>query len=447
MQRLSQNTETAFFIPDSFAYVSILNYRRMDKRTFLKKAGLLGLAGLSSSPLLSQFSSNAEPDLPTGKKEEFWRSVRSGYDLPDEFINLENGYYCVQPRYIRERFIQHINEVNRLGARYMRTVQFENKNAAAALLAKTAGVPADELIITRNTTESLDMVIAGFNWKKGDEVVIAVHDYGAMIDMFKQVERRHGIVIKYVTVPLHPKSDLEIVTVYADAITKHTRLMMLSHIINITGQVLPVRKICDHARSRGVQVMVDGAHAFAHIEFSIPALNCDYYGCSLHKWLSVPIGAGFLWMRKEHIPTIWPLFAEEGVPVNNIARLNHTGTHPAHTDLTIADAITYYTTIGPLKKENRLRFLQHYWTSKVRKLDHVIVNTPEDYYRSCAIANAGIKGMAPARLAEILFEKYKIYTVAIDNNGVQGCRITPNIFTTTDELNKLVQAFTEIKAN
>jgi selenocysteine lyase/cysteine desulfurase len=419
----------------------------MDKRTFLKKAGLLGLAGLSSSPLLSQFSSNSEPDLPTGKDDEFWRNVRSGYDLPEEFINLENGYYCVQPRYIRERYTQHITEVNRLGARYLRTVQFQNKDAVAAKLANAVGVQPNELIITRNTTEALDMIIAGFNWQKGDEAVMAVHDYGAMLDMFKQTARRQGIVNKLVTVPLHPKSDEEIVEVYAKAITKRTRLLMLSHIINITGQILPVRKICDMAHSRGVQVMVDGAHAFAHFGFSIPDLNCDYYGCSLHKWLSAPLGAGFLWMRKEHIPTIWPLFAEEGVLENNIARLNHTGTHPVHTDLTIADALTYYENIGTERKENRLRFLQQYWTSKVRNLNHVIVNTPEDPARYCAIANAGIKGMAPAKLAEILFEKYKIYTVAIDNNGVQGCRITPNIFTTTEELDKLVQAFTEIKAN
>ncbi|MGL5891143.1 MAG: aminotransferase class V-fold PLP-dependent enzyme [Bacteroidia bacterium] len=418
----------------------------MNKRTFLKKAGLLGLASLSSAPMLSQMTSNQPHELPAGSGDDFWREVRSGYDLPTEFINLENGYYCVQPNFIRERYVQHIAEVNRLGARYLRTVQFQNKDAVAAKLANAAGVKPDELIITRNTTEALDMVIAGFNWQKDDEAVMAVHDYGAMIDMFKQVERRHGIINKYVTVPLHPKTDEEIVEVYAKAITKRTRLLMLSHMINITGQILPIRKICDMAHSKGVQVMVDGAHAFAHFRFSIPDLNCDYYGCSLHKWLSTPLGAGFLWMRKEHIPTIWPLFAEEGVPENNIARLNHTGTHPVHTDLTITDALNYYDNIGTERKENRLRFLQQYWTSKVRKLEHVIVNTPEAPARSCAIANAGIKGVAPAKLAEILFDNYKIFTVAIDKNGVQGCRITPNVFTTTGELDKLVQAFTEIKA-
>ncbi|MCA6363373.1 MAG: aminotransferase class V-fold PLP-dependent enzyme [Bacteroidetes bacterium] len=415
----------------------------MDKRSFLKKAGLLGLAAASRISLPARETAIA---LPQGDNDEaFWQEIRNGYDLPADFVNFENGYYCVQPRYVTEKYMAHMHEVNRLGARYMRTVQFENKNAIAARLAQTAGVQSDELIITRNTTEALDMVIAGFPWRKGDEAVMAMHDYGAMLDMFKQVARRHGVVNKLVTVPLHPQSDDEIVKVYEAAITKRTKLLMLSHMINITGQILPVKKIADMARSRGVQVMVDGAHAFAHFRFSINDLNCDYYACSLHKWLSAPLGAGFLWMRKEHIPAIWPLFAEEGIAPEKIARLNHTGTHPVHTDLAIADALDYYTHIGTERKENRLRTLHQRITSQLSSATHLVINTPADSARHCAILNIGVKGMQPAQLAKRLFDEHKIYTVAIDNNGVSGCRITPNIYNTLTEADQLAQALLAMK--
>jgi selenocysteine lyase/cysteine desulfurase len=292
------------------------------------------------------------------------------------------------------------------------------------------------------------MVIGGLNWKAGDEAVMAEQDYGAMLDMFKQVGRRYGVVNKVISVPPHPQSDEEIVAVYENAITSRTRLIMVCHMINITGQILPVRKICDMAHSKGVQVMVDGAHALAHIRFAIPDLHCDYYGSSLHKWLSVPIGAGLLYINKEHIPGVWPLFAEEGRQPDDVLRLNHTGTHPPATDLTIADAIAHYNRIGPQRKEERLRYLQQYWTSRVRTLSHIVLNTPADPARACAIANVGVRGMKPADLAETLLKKYRIYTVAIDNAaaGVHGCRITPNVYTTTAELDELVTALTEIRA-
>jgi selenocysteine lyase/cysteine desulfurase len=248
-----------------------------------------------------------------------------------------------------------------------------------------------------------------------------------------------------VSVPNLPQSDDEIVNLYASAITDKTKLLMVCHMINITGQILPVRKICDMAHSKGVEVMVDGAHSFAHIKFSIPELNCDYFGSSLHKWLSVPLGAGILYVKKEKIGNVWPLIAEGERKPDDISRLNHIGTHPAHTDLAIADAIDFYNIIGGERKEARLRFLQNYWTSKVRDLPNVLVNTPSDPVRSCGIANVGIRGMKPSDMNDSLFSKYKIYTVPIDGAGVHGCRITPNVYTTTAELDVLVKALTELK--
>ncbi len=378
--------------------------------------------------------------------EDFWTSIRAGYKLKPEYINLENGYYNILPQETLENYIQHIRDVNYQGSFYMRTVQYENKKAMAAKLANLAGCLPEELIITRNTTESLDTVIGGLKWNAGDEAIMAFQDYGAMLDMFKLVEKRYGVVNKIISVPNHPQSDEEIVDLYSKAITGKTRVIMIAHMINITGQILPVRKICDMAHAKNVQVMVDGAHAFAQLKFSIPDLGCDYYAASLHKWLSVPLGAGILYVKKENIPIVWPLMADSEIDETRISRLNHTGTHPVHTDLAISNAIDYYLTIGIERKEARLRYLQNYWTSKIKSLPKVILNTPTDPTRSCAIANVGIKGMKPKDLADTLLNKYKIWTVAIDNDkaNVHGCRITPNLYTTTKELDVFVKAMTEL---
>jgi selenocysteine lyase/cysteine desulfurase len=418
----------------------------MDKRSFLKRAGLLSMGGLVGLDSLTELITRVS-DLPlaeVAKDEDFWTQIRKGYRLKPDYINLENGYYCFLPEQTLENFIRHVREINFQGSYYMRTVQFENKKAMASKLAALAGCSPDELIITRNTTESLDMVISGLSWKEGDEAVMAEQDYGAMLDMFRQISKRYGVVNKVVSVPNHPQSDEEIINLYANAISEKTRLLMVCHMINITGHILPVRKICDMAHSKGVQVMVDGAHAFAHIKFTIPELNCDYYGSSLHKWLSVPLGAGILYIKKENIGKVWPLLAEGERKTDDILRLNHTGTHPVHTDLTINDAIDFYNTIGAERKEARLRYLQNYWTNKVRNLPHIILNTPADPERSCAIANVGIKGMKPQDMADTLMKKYNIYCAPIDGANVHGCRMTPNIYTTAEDLDVLVKALNEL---
>jgi selenocysteine lyase/cysteine desulfurase len=420
----------------------------MDKRTFLKSAALVGAAlPFTLSALAERLTHyNHHPATALATNEDFWTSIRGGYRLKPDYINLENGYYNIQPTEILDAFIGHVKEVNYEGAYYMRTVQFERKKAIAARLAALAGCAPDELIITRNTTESLDMIIAGYPWKPGDEAIMAEQDYGAMLLMFKQVERRHGVVRKTVSVPNHPANDEEVVAVYEKAITPKTKLLMVSHMVNITGHLLPVRKICDMAHQKGVEVMVDGAHTYAQIQHTIPGLNCDYYGASLHKWLSTPLGAGILYVRRDNAAKIWPLLAEPDDTTTGIARLNHTGTLPVHTDLAIGDALDYYQTLGPERKEARLRYLQQYWTSKVRDMPNVIVNTPADPARSCAIANVGVKGIPPGDLAARLLSKYKIYTVAIDSPAanVQGVRVTPNVFTLSTELDELVRAVSEL---
>jgi selenocysteine lyase/cysteine desulfurase len=397
-----------------------------------------------SPSVLSRYM--AMPHAELAQDEAFWATIRGKYKLTPEYINLENGYYSMQAEPVLEAFIGHVRSINVQASRYMRTRQPDDKLRVRTRLAKMAGVSPEELIITRNTTESLDTVISGYDWKPGDEAVMAAQDYGAMLDMFKLQARRHAIVNRVVSLPLDPQSDDELVQLYASAITPKTRLLMVGHMVNITGHILPVRKIADMAHARGVDVMCDGAHAFGQLAFRIPDLGCDYCGASLHKWLGTPLGAGILYVRQDKIAGLWPIYADESMPDTDIRKLNHTGTHPVHTDLGIDDAIDFHESIGAERKEARLRYVQRYWTSRVRDVPNILVNTPTDPKRSCAIANVGVRGMTPADLAKTLFERYKVFTVAIDTANVHGVRVTPQLFTTPKELDVLVRALKELAA-
>lgn len=417
----------------------------MHKRDFLKSIAFTGLAiPLGFEKLFAEQINNSDESLKVD--DDYWAGLRNQYQLKTDYINLENGYYNLMPMPILEFYLQQVRTLNHEASFYKRTKMTDDKLLVREILAQFVGCEKEEVIVTRNTTEGMDTVICGMDWKVGDEAIIAEQDYGAMLDMFKQQSKRYGMINKIISIPNHPHSDEELVSLYENAITKNTKLIMLSHMINITGQILPVRKICDMAHSRGVKVLVDGAHAIAHFEFKISDLHCDYYASSLHKWLSVPLGTGLLYVQKNNIEGLWPIFGDSGYAINDIRKLNHTGTHPMHTELTIPFAIKFYQSIGGNKKEERLRFLKDYWVSKVKNISNIILNTPFEPERSCAIANVGIKNMSPSIMAETLLKKYKIWTVAINNANVHGCRITPNIYTTTKELDQLVNALSEMSA-
>lgn len=416
----------------------------MRKREFVRAVGGASLALLFGEDLWARYA--ALPPRQVAQDEAFWARIRRQYLLTPEYINLENGYYQMQSQPVLEAFIGRVREVNRQASRYMRTRQFDDKAAVRDRLAAMAGVAPQELIVTRNTTESLDTVIGGFHWQAGDEAVMAAQDYGAMLDMFRLQARRHGIVNRVVSLPTDPRSDDEVVQLYESAITPRARLLMVCHMVNITGQILPVAKICDMAHRHGVQVMVDGAHSFAQLEFAVPDLRCDYFAASLHKWLACPLGAGILHVRRDHIAELWPTFADLNFADDDIRKLNHTGTHPVHTDLAINDAIDFHEGIGIRRKEARLRYLQRYWTDTVRGVPGITLNTPGDPARSGAIANVGVAGHEPAALAQTLFERYHIWTVAIDSAGVRGVRITPHLFTSTADLDAFVRALRELAA-
>ncbi len=417
----------------------------MKKRAFIRNLGFAALAVPVAASGWEPLSELPGEPYPEGEVD-FWERVRGDYRLKPDYINLENGYYNIIPTPTLRKFLDHVQEVNYQGSYYMRTVQWENKKRIAARLAGMLNCPEDTLVITRNTTESLDMIIGGYPWEKGDEAIFALQDYGAMKDHFEQISNRYGVVCRTVSVPNHPESDEALVSLYESRITPKTRLLMICHMINITGQILPVRKICDMAHRHGVEVLVDGAHCVGHFPVDIPALHCDYYGSSLHKWLSTPLGAGMLYVRPDRVSKIWPLLAEHNRDPQDIGRLNHTGTHPVHTDLAIENAMDYLEVLGLERKAERLRFLQRYWSDALREVPRVVVNTPVDPSRSCGIANVGIAHMKPKEMAEALMEEFGIFTVAIDYANVQGCRITPNVYTTTGELDRFVAAVKTLAA-
>jgi selenocysteine lyase/cysteine desulfurase len=413
----------------------------MNKRSFIKSLAVLGFG---TGPIWSAKAEAFSLESLDFSSEDVWDIIRAGYRIKPDYINLENGYYCFLPEEILEKYISHIREVNYQASFYMRGVQVENKAKSAAMLAKLVGATPEEVVLTRNTTESLDLIISGYPWEEGDEAVFANQDYGSMKTMFEMASNRWGIKTVKVDIPIHPKDDEEVVEVYRKAITPKTRLIMVPHIVNITGHILPVRKIADMAHANGVEIMLDGAHAVGHFDFNMHDLDCDYYGSSLHKWLSVPLGAGMLYVKKDKISKIQPLLAPFDLSLKTIRYLNHIGTHPAATDLSVINAIEFQNKIGAKRKEERLRFLQKYWSDQVRNHPGITVNTPEDPKRSCGIGNVWVEKFAPSDMGKTLMEKYKIFTAPIDGWGVRGVRVSPNIYTTTAELDQLVRALKEM---
>lgn len=416
----------------------------MNKRSFIKSLALLGFSSSSLFNSKAKAKSIHEIDFGT---EDFWDQIRSSYKLKPDYINLENGYYCFLPEETLEKYIQHLRDVNYQASSYMRTVQWDNKAKSAAKVAELIGAEPEEVVLTRNTTESIDLIISGYPWKKGDEAIVSNQDYGSLLNMFELAERRYSIKVKKIDIPMHPENDEEIVAVYENAITPNTKLMMVPHIVNITGHILPVRKIADMAHSHGVEIMLDGAHAVGHFDFNISELNCDYYGSSLHKWLSVPLGCGMLYVKKGKSNQIRPLLAPYELDQKTLLNLNHTGTHAVSTDLAVIDAIDFHNKIGSKRKDERLRYIQKYWSDQVRDLPGVNVNTPIEAQRSCGIGNVGLDAVEPGEMAKILMDKYKIYTVGINGAGVRGCRISPNVYTSEKDMDQFVQAIKEMSGN
>ncbi|MFW5883668.1 MAG: aminotransferase class V-fold PLP-dependent enzyme, partial [Verrucomicrobiota bacterium] len=355
----------------------------MDRRHFFTRAGSAAVAAATLPQLLSRLNAaqaNLAADGRTAAElasnEAFWNAITAQFAPAPEFINLEYGYFCPAALPTLEVELREARRLNSQASYYKRTRRQDDTEGARADLARLAGVSAEEVVLTRNTTESLNILYSGLDFEAGDEIVYSNQDYGSMVEGLRQMRDRHGVVLKEVAIPLHPASDEEVVEVFRQAITPKTRLLHVTHMINLTGHVLPVRKISDMAHERGIEVLADSAHAFAHVDFKIPDLGVDYCGTSLHKWLCSPHGLGMLYVRKDKIEKIWPLMGDTVRPRGDIRKLERLGTRPENALIGLREAIRFHEKIGGEVKQARLRHLNQYWTSQVRDLPGVRINTP-----------------------------------------------------------------------
>ena len=419
----------------------------MERRHFLRAAGALALLRPDSSHRVRAATvgnNRAADDL--ARDEDFWREIQSAFTLDRNIINLNNGGVSPSPRVVQESMRRALEFSNIAPARTMWAVLEPEVETVRQRLAADFGCDPEEMAITRNASEALENVQMGLELKSGDEVLTTDQDYPRMITTWKQRERRDGIVLKTISFPTPPPSLDDLAERFERAITPRTRVIHFCHITNLTGQIFPVQRICQLARSWGIEAIVDGAHAYAQFPFKHADLDCDYYGTSLHKWLLAPHGTGFLYVRKSKIAKVWPLMAAPVEMTDNIRKFEEIGTHPAANHNAIADALEFHTAIGVERKAARLRYLRALWTDRLTRLPRVSTPTSSDPRLSCGIGLLSVEGKEPGPLADQLWEKYRILTVGIVHPQFKGLRITPNIYTTVPEIETFCDAVEKLVA-
>ena len=386
------------------------------RRDFLSLSGKgLGLAALSSATValllrnVEAASSNLADLTPeeAATDEDYWTAIQNSFSVTRGIINLNNGGVSPSPRIVTEALIRYI---------------WEQEDATAYTM-----------------WQILEILLMGMDFKLGDEILTTTQDYPRMLTTLRQREKREGLKLKLIQVPIPPKNLSEIVTAFEKGITDRTRLILISHMINITGQITPVKAVCELARARGIETIVDGAHSFAQFYFKQSDLGCDYFGTSLHKWLYAPKGTGMLYVKRDKIEKLWPLMAAESKQKSDIRKFEEIGTHSAAPKLAIGEALLFHNGIGGKRKEARLRYLSRYWMNRVKDVPKIRFNTSFDPNQSCAIANVQIEGTNPEAVTKYLFDTHRIFTVPIVHEEFQGIRITPNVYTTLRELDRFCE--------
>ena len=420
-----------------------------NRRKFLQRAGIFSATAFLSSigqpawsrnlsTVLKEAEGISPDDLAT--EEDFWYHIQQSFTVSPSLINLNNGGVSPAPKTVQDAMKRYYDYSNEAPSYYMWRILDQGREPLRNNLANIAGCSPEEIAINRNSSEGLETVIFGLQLKAGDEVVAALQDYPNMINAYKQREMRDGIKMKWISLELPSEDEDYLVRQYVSAFTPKTKVVHITHIINWNGQILPVKKIANEAHKRGIEVIVDGAHSFAHFNFKIPDLDCDYFAASLHKWLYAPIGTGVLYVKKEKIKTIYPLFATSENPLkDDIRKFENLGTRPFFIEQAITKAIEFHEMIGIERKEKRLHYLKNYWMEKVKDIPGVKLNTSLHPKWGCAIGNVGIEGKKPNELDSFLMTNYKIHTVAITWENIVGVRITPNVYTTTKNLDVLVE--------
>jgi selenocysteine lyase/cysteine desulfurase len=372
--------------------------------------------------------------------EAAWALIRRNFEVSPDFVNLENGYFGIQARPVLAAFQRYTAEINAETAHFLRLRYEPLLRKVMAALAGFTGASPEELLLTRNATESMNIMAQGYPFQPGDNVLVGAHDYDHVVPIFEQIAERKGITLTRLRLPLHPRDDDEIVDLYERAIGPRTRVILATHMVHLTGQIIPVAKLAVMARRHGVDTMVDAAHSFAHIEYQLPELASDFIAINLHKWLGAPLGVGLAYIKRERIAEIAPFFADSVFPVGDIRRLGHFGTTPPATILAIPDAIDFHNGIGGAEKEARLRYLKNYWMERVRDFSRIELLTPLDPARSCGIGAFRVKGLSAEAVYEYLWNEHRIFTVARTVDGGPAVRVTPHLYNTIEDLDRLVAA-------
>ena len=417
------------------------------RRTFLKAIhGAAAMAAYASfredgiSRILGATRGVEDSPEAIARDENFWREIQQSFTVDRSFINLNNGGVSPSPRVVQDALQRHLAFSNEGPVHTMWRILEPQIENVRQRLARNFGCDPEELAITRNASESLEICIFGLNLKPGDEVLTTNQDYPRMLTSWRQRERRDGIKVNTISFPVPPPSLDDLYSRFERAITPRTKVIHFCHITNLTGQIFPVKRICQLGRERGIEVIVDGAHAFAHFPFQHHDLDCDYYGTSLHKWLLAPIGTGFLYVKKAKIKNLWPLMAADVKQDEDIRKFEEIGTHPAANHNAIAEALTFHEGIGIERKAARLRYLKERWARRLEQNKGVRVLTPYDPQQSCGLALFNIDGVDMPKLGTHLWEKHHIIVTPIVHEEFHGIRVTPNVYTTLAEIDMFCEA-------
>lgn len=422
-----------------------------NRRSFLKKSAALGLGAFGADNLFNalhaQSFSEAEKlwNPASQDNEAYWSVIQDAYTASrSEVIILNNGGVSPSPVSVQVALEKYNLQAAQGPSYYMWRIMDKGREPLRKHLAALAGADPDEIAINRNATEALNTVIFGLPLQKGDEVIGTMQDYPNMIQAWKQRQLREGVVYKQLSFDFPVESEEQIVKAFENAITPKTKIIHVTHIINWVGQIMPVRKICDMAHKRGIEVVVDGAHSFAVLDYKIPDLNCDYFGTSLHKFLSAPVGSGMMWIKKDKIPKIWPLLCNSVPNSGDIRKFETLGTRSFPIEQAIGEAVNFQEAIGNKRKQERLHFLKKYWAEKAAKIPGVKIHTSLKPEFSCAIAGFSVDGLKPSEVDSQLFQKHNIHTVGIVWENISCVRVTPHVYTKLEHLDKLVGAIEQI---
>ncbi len=385
--------------------------------------------------------------LEVAADEDFWFAVQQAFMVDRSIVNLNNGGVCPNPKVVHDALVRYLTMENMNPVHYMWRVLEPQVESVRTQLSRMFGCDREELAITRNASEALENAQFGLDLERGDEVLTTNQDYGRMLTTWDQRVRRDGITVKMVSFPT-PAPSLDYLTnMFEEAVTPRTKVIHMCHVTNLSGQIFPVGDICRMARERGITTIVDGAHAFAHFPFTYQDLQCDFYGTSLHKWLLAPRGTGFLFVRREKIESTWPLMAAREQQNNNIRKFEEIGTHPASTHNAISEAIIFHQGIGVERKAARLRFLRDRWMRRLEGQPGVVFHTSFDPSMAGGLANVGIEGIEPGPLANHMWDKHRIVVVAIGHPDCTGIRVTPNVYTTLEEVDRFAEAMEDVIEN